>query len=155
MQFTNKHAFLGLLSGALLALAGVAIHAHAGNGTENSNRLSITGSPDELAQRARELGQHICENIKAIADCPVTPAADKAFNELNAMQDGYQQGQRRMHELLTSATFDRNEFDRVQNGQAQAVQASATRYLQFLADAATALTPEQRQMFSHKGHAAQ
>ncbi|MFZ2235700.1 MAG: hypothetical protein WAV67_04905, partial [Dokdonella sp.] len=85
--------------------------------------------------------------------CPVTPAADGAFNELSAMQDSFQTGQARMHELLTSANFDPGEFARIQTQQAQAVQMSAARFMQFLADAATALTPEQRQMFSRKAPA--
>lgn len=159
MHFANKHVISGLLGGIVLAVGGVAVYAHAGHGDghgmHHSQRLSTTGSPAELAERARELGQHICENIKAATNCPVTPAADLAFNELGAMQDSYQHGQQRMHEMLTSASFDRNQFSQVQTEQAQAVQASTTRYLQFLADAAAALTPEQRQMFSHKEHAAQ
>lgn len=154
MQFAKKHAISGLLTGVALAIGGVAAYAHGGDGhgMHSSNRLSIAGSPTELAERARELGQHICENIKAAADCPVTPAADQAFADLSAMQDGFQQGQKRMHEALTSASFDRNQFSQIQAEQAHAVQASTTRYLQFLADAASALTPEQRQMFSHTGH---
>ena len=154
MQSAKLHAFAGLLAGVLLTVVGVGIQAHA-HGSErhnqnNDNRASITGNPEELAQRARDLGEHICANIKAVSNCPVTPAADEAVKALSAMQDGYQDGQARMHELLTSANFDRSEFARVQTQQAQAVQLSAARYMQFLADAATALTPEQRQMFSRK-----
>lgn len=156
MRFANKHVIFGVLTGILLSVGSIGIYAHAGHGeghdAHNANRLSITGSPGELAQRARDLGQHICETIKAASACPVTPTADEAFTALSAMQDAYQQGQERMHELLTSTNFDRSAFTPVQAGQAQAVQASTTRYLQFLADAATALTPEQRQMFSRKGH---
>ncbi len=154
MQFAKNHVFTRLLAGALLTLAGASIDAHAhgseSHNSNNDNRASITGSPEELAQRARQLGEHVCANIKAASNCPVTPAADAAFIELSAMQDSFQTGQARMHELLTSANFDRSEFARVQTQQAQAVQLSAARYMQFLADAATALTPEQRQMFSRK-----
>ncbi len=155
MRIANKHAISGLLTAILLTIGGIAIHAHAGHGDgmHNGNRHSITGSPTQLAQRARDLGEHICEIIKAVSDCAVTPAADAAFNELKAMQGSYQQDQERLHEILTSASFDRDEFNRIQNAQAKAIQASATRYMQFLADAANTLTPEQRQMFSRKGHA--
>ena len=154
MQSAKLHAFAGLLAGVLLTVVGVGIQAHA-HGSErhnqnHDNRASITGNPEELAQRARDLGEHICANIEAVSNCPVTPAAEEAVKDLNAMQDGYQDGQARMHELLTSANFDRSEFARVQTQQAQAVQLSAARYMQFLADAAAALTPEQRQMFSRK-----
>ncbi len=159
MRFANKQTIFGVATGILLSVGGIGIYAHAGHGdshelhgAQKNNQLSITGSPAELAQRAHDLGQHICETIKAASDCPVTPAADKAFTALTAMQDRYQQGQERMHALLTSAIFDSSAFTSIQGEQAQAVQAGTTRYLQFLADAATALTPEQRQMFSRKGH---
>ena len=159
MRFANKYATTGLLTGVLLSIGGIGIYAHAGHSDghdmRNDNRLSITGSPDELARRARDLGMHICENIKAATDCPVASAADEAFKELSAMQVTYQHGQQHMHAVLTSANFDRGEFARIQNEQAQTIQSSATRYLQFLADAAAALTSEQRQMFSRKGHAEQ
>ncbi len=154
MPFANKHAIAGLLAGILITFAGFAIYAHAGDSEGHAmhkgNRLSTTGSPDELAQRARSLGEHICENIKAVSDCPVTAAANEAFNDLTAMQEGYQQGQERMHTLLTSATFDRVEFTRIQTGQGQTIENSTTRYMQFLGDAAATLTAEQRQMFSRK-----
>lgn len=156
MRIANKHAIPGLLITLVLAAGGVAAYAHGGDGhglgMHNDSRLSITGSPDELAQRARDLGQHICETIKAASNCPVTPAADAAFNDLSSMQNSYQQDMQRMHEQLTSAAFDRSEFTRIQTGQAQTIQTSSTRYLQFLADSAAALTPEQRQLFSHKAH---
>lgn len=157
MQSAKLHAFAGLLAGVLLTVVGIGIQAHA-HGSElhnrnTENRASITGSPGELAQRARDLGEHICANIQSVSNCSVTPAADEAVKDLNAMQDGYQDGQARMHELLTTATFDRSEFVHVQTQQAHSVQLSAARYMQFLADAATALTPEQRQMFSRKAPA--
>lgn len=157
MRFANKKALLGVVTGILLSVGGIGLYAHAGDGHDMhgapaNNRLSITGSPAELAQRARDLGQHICETIKAASDCPVTPVADKAYSALSAMQDAYQQGQEQMHALLTSANFDPGAFASIQSKQVQAVQAGSTRYLQFLADAATALTGEQRQMFSRNGH---
>lgn len=154
MKSAKRYTFAGLLAGTLLSAVGMGIYAHAsdshGQHGHNDNRAAVTGSPEELAQRAHDLGEHICANIKSVSNCPVTPAADKAVNDLNAMQDGYQEGQARMHELLTSASFRRNEFAQVQTQQAQAVQASASRYMQFLADAAASLTAEQRQMFSRK-----
>ncbi len=160
MRFANKQVLFGVVTGVLLSVGAIGIYAHAGHGEGHdmhgahaNNQLSITGSPAELAQRARDLGQHICATIKVASDCPVTPAADNAFTALNAMQDAYQHGQERMHGLLTSASFDSGAFTSIQSEQAQAVQAGTTRYLQFLADAATALTPEQRQMFSRNGHA--
>ena len=157
MQFANKSLIAGLLTGILLTIGGFGIYAHAGHSDghdmHNDNRLSTTGSPDELAKRTRSLGEHICETIKAASDCPVTPVADEAVKALSGMQDNYQHGQERMHELLTSADFDRDGFSQIQTAQAQAIQASAMRYMQFLADAAAALTPEQRQMFSRKGPA--
>lgn len=157
MRIANKQTVYGMLTGILLSVGGIGIYAHAGDGhghdTHNANRLSITGSPAELAQRARDLGQHICETIKAASACPITPVANEAFTTLSAMQNTYQQGQQRMHAALTSADFDRGAFTSIQTEQAQAVQTSTSRYLQFLADAAAALTPEQRQMFSQKGHA--
>lgn len=159
MRFANKQVLFGVLTGILLSVGGIGIYAHAGHGEGHGmhgvhadNQLSITGSPAELAQRARDLGQHICETIKVAFDCPVTPAADSAFAALSAMQATYQQGQQQMHGLLTSTNFDSSAFASIQSQQAQAVQAGTTRYLQFLADAATALTPEQRQMFSRNGH---
>lgn len=153
MQSTKSYASAGLLAGILLTVTGVGSYAHA-HGPErqdarNDNRAAITGSPEELALRASDLSEHICANIKAASNCPVTPAADAAVKDLSAMQAGYQEGQARMHGLLTSANFDRDEFAQLQTRQAEAVQAGASRYMQFLADAATALTPAQRQMFSH------
>ncbi len=157
MQSTKKFAFSALLAGIILGVAGVGIYAHAhgpeGHGSQSADQLSITGSPAELAQRARDLGQHICETIKAASTCPVTRAADEAFTALTAMQDNYQHGQEQIHAALTSANFDGVAFTPIQAEQAQEVQASTTRYLQFLADAATALTPEQRLMFSRKAPA--
>lgn len=158
MQFAKKHAISGLLTGILVTLVGIGPYAHAGSrsshGECNHNQRSITGSPAELAQRARQLAEHVCENLQAATDCPVTPAVNTAVTALNAMQDGYQLGQGRMNALLTSAHFDQREFAQIQAQQARAIQASAMRYMQFLADAATALTPEQRQMFSRAAHSA-
>ncbi|MCB1575398.1 MAG: Spy/CpxP family protein refolding chaperone, partial [Xanthomonadales bacterium] len=88
-------------------------------------------------------------------DCPVTPISEAAAKELDAMSASFQQGQQQLHDSLTAADFDRAGFARIQAGQAKAIGASATRYMQFLGDAAAALTPEQRQMFSRKGHAEQ
>lgn len=156
MNFVNKPAISGLLAGILLTVSGMGSYARAGSSGGhdmcNDDLRSITGSPAELAQRTRKLGEHVCQNIQVATDCPVTPAVDAAVKALNAMQGGYQDGQGRMHELLTSANFDRVEFNHIQTQQAQAVLAGTTRYMQFLADAATALTPEQRQLFSHGDH---
>ena len=124
MHIAKNYASAGLLAGVLLTVAGVGSYAYA-HGPEhhdarNDNRASITGSPDELALRARDLGEHICANIKAASNCPVTPAADAAAKDLSAMQAGYQDGQARMHGLLTSANFDRDEFALLQTRQAPA-----------------------------------
>lgn len=156
MNLANNKTITALVAGILLSAGAVGIYAHAGSADvqpmHSENRTSITGTPQQLAQRARDLGEHICGNIKALTDCPVTAAADAAFNELSGMQDDYQRGQERLHEALTSANFDSNAFTRIQTAQALAIQTSATRYMQFLADASTALTAEQRQMFSRKRH---
>ena len=157
MRFAKKHVFAGLLTGAVITAAVLGIHAHAhgseGHNPNDDNRASITGSPEELAQRARDLGEHICANIKAVGNCSVIPIAEEAAKELSAMQGSYHNGQAHMHELLTSADFDRRGFASLQTAQAHSVQLSAARYMQFLGDAATALTPEQRQMFSRKAPA--
>lgn len=71
------------------------------------------------------------------------------------MQDDYQHDQERMHALLTSANIDRNSLVQIQAAQAHAIQTSAMRYMQFLAETAAVLTPEQRQMFSRKRPAGQ
>lgn len=156
MKFANKHLLSTLLIGVVVAIGAVAVHAHEkhanGEGMHDANRTSITGSPEELSLRARELGEHICANIKAAANCPITPISDKAANELNAMQAAYAQGQSQLHETLTAASLDRGALEQIQSGQAKAIQESALRYMQFLGDAAAALTPDQRQMFSRKGH---
>jgi Spy/CpxP family protein refolding chaperone len=157
LKIANKSLLSGLVVVALVAIGGLAVQAHEGHphaeGMRGGNRLSITGSPEELSQRAHELGEHICATIKAATDCPVTPISDKAANDLGAMQASYAQGLTQMHKSLTAASFDRAEFDRIQSSQAKAIETSATRYLLFLADAAASLTPEQRQMFSPNAHA--
>jgi periplasmic protein CpxP/Spy len=159
MKIANKSLLSGLVVVALVAMGGLAVHAHEGHpngeGMHGGNRHSITGSPEELSQRAHELGEHICANIKASTDCPVTPISDKAVSDLDAMQEAYAQGQMQLHETLTAASVDRAAFDRIESAQAKAIEASATRYMEFLADAAASLTPEQRQMFSPKAHAGQ
>ena len=159
MKFVNNKLSLGLLVGALVGVGGTGLYAHAGHmqghAMHEHGRHSVAGSPDELAQRARELGEHVCATIKATLDCPVTPISEVAAKELDAMSASFQQGQEQLHDSLTAADFDRAGFARIQAGQAKAIGASATRYMQFLGDAAAALTPEQRQMFSRKGHAEQ
>ena len=159
MKFANKHLFSGLLIGAVVVIGGLAAYAHEGNqhgeGMSGENLHSMTGSPEELSQRTRELSEHICETIKVSSDCPVTPISDKAATELGAMQASYAEGQGRLHEALTAANFDRATFDQVQAEQANAIQASEVRYMQFLGDTAASLTPAQRQLFSRNGHAAQ
>jgi Spy/CpxP family protein refolding chaperone len=157
MKIANKSLLSGLVVVALVAIGGLAVHAHEGHphgeGIHGGNRHSIAGSPEELSQRAHELGEHICANIQAATNCPVTPIGDKAASDLGAMQEAYAQGQIQLHETLTAASFDRTEFVRIQTAQAKAIKASATRYMEFLADAAASMTPEQRQMFSPKAHA--
>lgn len=157
MKFANKHLFSGLLIGTVVVIGGLAVHAHEGpshgEGMHGSNLHSMTGTPDELSQRTHELSEHICATIKAATDCPVTPISDKAATELSAMQAPYAEGQGRLHEAMTAANFDRATFDQVQTEQANAIRASEVRYMQFLGDAAASLTPDQRQMFSRKGHA--
>lgn len=155
MQFHYNHLFSSLLIGGLMAIGGLAQHAHAGNSNggdrPNGNRHSITGSPEQLSQRARELGEHICATIESAAVCPVAPISDQAANELSAMQAAYFQGQRQLHATLTPASFDRAEYERVQTVQARAIQAAVVRYMQFLGDTAAVLTPAQRQIFSPNG----
>lgn len=159
MKFVDKKLSVGLLVGALMGVGGAGLYAHAGHmdghGMRAHGRHSTTGSPEELAQRARELGEHVCATINATVDCPVTAISDEAANDLDAMSASFQHGQEQLHDSLTAANFDRAGFARIQAGQASAIEASAIRYMQFLADAAAALSPEQRQMFSRKGHAEQ
>lgn len=159
MKFVNKMLSLGLLVGALIGVGGAGLYAHAGHmqghAMHEHSRHSVAGSPDELAQRARELGEHVCATIKASVDCPVTPISEAAAKELDAMSTSFQQGQEQLHDSLTAADFDRAGFARIQAGQAKAIEKGSTRYMQFLGEAAAALTPEQRQMFSRKGNVEQ
>lgn len=157
MKFANKYLVSGFLIGALVVLGGLAVHAHekhpSGDGMQGGNGISMTGSPEALSQRARQLGEHICANIDAKTNCPITPISNTAANELSEMQTAFAQGQVRLHETLTAANLDRAEFERIKIEQTNGVQASSLRYMQFLGDASAALTPDQRQMFSPQTHA--
>ncbi|HQV72822.1 MAG: hypothetical protein WAR01_11335 [Dokdonella sp.] len=155
----DKRLLSGLLIGAVAVIGGFAAHAHEwhprGDGMQGGNFLSISGSPEELSKRTRELGEHICETIKPGTDCPVSSISDTAANELAAMQESFAEGQGRLHAALTTAKFDRTAVDQVQAAQATAIHAGEVRYLRFLGDAAASLTPNQRQLFSRNGHAGQ
>ena len=153
MQSNNKRLLSGLLIGAVVAIGGLAAYAHEGNphgeGMHGGNFLSMTGSPEELGKRTHELGEHICETIKASTDCPVTPISDRAANELTAMQAPYAEGQGRLHDALTAANFDRAAFDHVQSEQANAIQAGEVRYMRFLGDAVNAHQINVKRQYRH------
>lgn len=129
----DKRLLSGLLIGAVAVIGGFAAHAHEwhprGDGMQGGNFLSISGSPEELSKRTRELGEHICETIKPGTDCPVSSISDTAANELAAMQESFAEGQGRLHAALTAAKFDRTAVDQVQAAQATAIHAGEVRWI--------------------------
>lgn len=153
MRFINRQSILGLVVGMAVAFIALAVHAYDGGSPHakpaQRDFLSISGSPDELAARSERLAAHVCETIEAGADCKLPAIASLAASELRGLQDSYMDDQQALHRILTGPDFDAGTWQVAGDAQLERLRAGSRRYLQFLAEVSSALTPEQKQRFAH------
>lgn len=151
----KSHSFslYGIVAGVALAAFGVSAYAHmhseGHHGQAGAGLTSLAGSPADLAERALQLGRHVCAQIESGASCALMPLAATAAADLHSEQAAYSSAMAELHSALLAAEFDRPGLDRLRERQADMLKAASLRYSQFLVDSAQALTPAQKAQFAH------
>jgi len=139
-----KFAGLGALFAALAS--GIAWKAHA------HGRFSGPIDPARIDEHLDRMLKHLYVEIDATPEqqAKLAPIVKQAARDLLPLREKWQAGRRRAVEILSAAAIDRQALESLRAEQMQLAETASQRLTQALADAAEALTVEQRRTLAER-----
>ena len=150
----RRRPFLkGLLAGGLvgtLLAGGVGAfaqhHPHGGFWKAGCYQKHGMRDPGVMKERADFMVEYTLSRIDATEEqrTQVKSVVKSAIEDLLPLRDEHQNNRKQMIEALINPDVDRAELDRIRSAEMDLVERGSQRIVSALADAAEALTPEQR-----------
>ncbi len=140
---------LGIIGGGL-ATAGIARHhlrsLGMGHGWGGHHRMHGPMDIERAQDHVKRMVGFASRRLDATEDQQkrLTAIAEAATKELLPMRERFQAARKKAHEILKQPTVDRAALEALRVEQMQLADEASRKLVQFVADAAEVLTPEQR-----------
>ncbi len=140
---------LGIAGGGIAA-AGIARHHMGmlgmGHGWGGHHRMHGNFDMDRAEQHVQRLVGFAARRLEATEDQQkrLTAIAQAATKELLPLRTRFMEGRKKAHEILKQPAIDRAALEALRTEQLALADEASRKMVQFIADAAEVLTPEQR-----------
>lgn len=134
------------------AMGSPGMHGHGGRGFGPWGHGGFGGDPETAGRRIEAMVSWMLADIDASADqkARISAIAKKAATEMMPVRKQHMDARRQSIALLSAATIDRAQLEKLRAEQLQLGEATSKLMLQSMIEAAEVLTPEQRTRIAAK-----